>query len=110
MAELLRYPEDPITPSRAASIKFHRLKSQWLKERPRSSRLRDLVLSVPYQQIIGMGREAVPFLLHELQTAPDHWFWALEMITCVDPVPDEARGDADRMTEAWLQWAANNEW
>lgn len=32
---------------------------------------------------------------------PDHWFWALEMITGADPVPVEAYGDTVQMAQAW---------
>jgi hypothetical protein len=58
----------------------------------------------PYQQIIGMGEKALPFIYYELTTEPDHWFWALRAITCDDPVPDEHRGDIAAMTVDWLSW------
>jgi len=34
-----------------------------------------------YQQIIGFGSSALPFLFKELDQYPDHWFWALKAIT-----------------------------
>lgn len=58
-----------------------------------------------YQQIIGLGRDAVPLLLRELQREPDHWFWALKAITGVDPVEPRQRGQIGEMAEAWLRWA-----
>lgn len=54
-----------------------------------------------YQQIIGMGREAVPLILRDLQRRPDHWCWALAHITGEDPVPAE-------VAEAWLDWGRQN--
>lgn len=39
------------------------------------------------QRIIGMGPVVVPLILEELRREPDHWFWALEMLTEDDPVP-----------------------
>jgi hypothetical protein len=58
----------------------------------------------PYQKIIGMGRDAVPLILGELQREPDQWFWALEAITDENPVPAEAAGKVRLMAEAWLEW------
>lgn len=61
-----------------------------------------------YQQIIGMGSEAVPLILKDLQQQPDHWFWALAHITGEDPVPEEKRGRLGEMAEAWLNWGRRN--
>jgi hypothetical protein len=61
-----------------------------------------------YQRIIGMGGRAVPFILRAMENEgndPDHWFWALEMITGADPVPVDAYGDTVRMAQAWFDWA-----
>jgi hypothetical protein len=57
-----------------------------------------------YQQIIGMGEEAIPFILQELQKKTAHWFWALKSITGEDPVPSNQRGRMDQMRDAWLRW------
>ena len=57
-----------------------------------------------YQQIIGMGPAAIPWLLAELEREPDHWFWALKSITMVDPVSADERGDIHKMAQAWLKW------
>ena len=50
--------------------KFGRLKKQWLRETALSSRLRDIFMANPYQQIIGMGSPAVPLLITELRHRP----------------------------------------
>ncbi len=57
-----------------------------------------------YQAIIAVGSAAVPLILGELRREPDHWFVALKRITGADPVPEDARGDIDRMAQAWLDW------
>ncbi len=58
-----------------------------------------------YQQIIGMGKEAIPLLLRGLdQQEPEHWFWALAAITGEDPVPPGDRGNVRRIADAWLRW------
>ena len=58
----------------------------------------------PYQKIIGMGWDAVPLILEELQREPDQWFWALEAITGENPVAPEAAGKVQRMAQAWIEW------
>ncbi|HEX3151244.1 MAG TPA: hypothetical protein VHR66_24415 [Gemmataceae bacterium] len=57
-----------------------------------------------YQQIIGIGPPALPFILEELQREPNHWFWALKAITNEDPVPAEALGITRKMADAWIDW------
>ena len=57
-----------------------------------------------YQQIIGMGLDALPLILRELQQEADHWFWALRAITGIDPVPKSSAGKIEEMRDAWLAW------
>ena len=64
-----------------------------------------MVLHPAYQQIVGMGAEALPFILAELERKPEHWFWALRAITREDPVPPSHRGNVVLMARDWLQWA-----
>jgi hypothetical protein len=61
-----------------------------------------------YQQIIGMGVDALPLILRELEREPDHWFWALEAITGENPVPPTDRGRLNEMARAWLRWASEH--
>jgi hypothetical protein len=51
-----------------------------------------------------MGTPVVPYILLELASKADHWFWALSMITGVDPVPTEAEGNIQAMRRAWINW------
>jgi hypothetical protein len=46
----------------------------------------------------------VPAILAELQRSPGHWGPALSAITGERPVPNEAEGDVEAITEAWLDW------
>ncbi|WKW11240.1 hypothetical protein Strain138_000476 [Pseudogemmatithrix spongiicola] len=39
---------------------------------------------------------------------PDHWFWALHVLTGVNPVIPQHYGDLRAMTADWLTWAAAN--
>ncbi len=84
--------------------RFKVLGEQWRQATAFMSSLSDMVTHPTYQQIIGMGGEAVPLLLEELKRQPDHWFWALKAITGEDPVSEAIRGNVDAMREAWLAW------
>ena len=57
-----------------------------------------------YQEIIGMGKEAIPLILRDLKETHAPWFWALRSIARENPVRPEDRGDVDAMTAAWLDW------
>jgi hypothetical protein len=83
---------------------FGRLAAEWKKQSILMSNSAQMALLKPYQQIIGMGPVAVPFILEALQREPDHWFWALESITGENPVPPEANGVTPRMADAWVDW------
>jgi hypothetical protein len=104
---------DPFMPARLHFHKlFQALASQWRNERnPLSSNAWDNVRNPAYLGIIGMGRDAVPFILRNLQYElkigePDDWFVALWAITRENPVPIESRGKATEMGEAWLEWGS----
>jgi hypothetical protein len=88
----------------AIQAKFTRLATEWKSTRGHSSKMVDLVVHPSYQQIIGMGREAIPLLLVEMSDQPDHWDWALRAITGVDPVPQTSWGKLQDISEAWLAW------
>ncbi len=94
----------PVAQPASADEKFDCLAAAWRENRGPTSSLTEMAMRPEYQRIIGMGHEAVPLLLEELQKAPDHWFWALVAITGEDPVPPEHKGKLSEMTKAWLQW------
>jgi hypothetical protein len=85
--------------------RFEELARVWREECTHLSSVREMVLHPAYQQIIGMGKDALPFLLGELERQPDHWFWALWAITQENPVPVEHRGRVADMARDWLEWA-----
>lgn len=85
--------------------KFRELTRQWQDETATSSSVTEMAMHPAYQQIIGMGRDALPFIFRELEKAPHHWFWALRAITGENPVKPEHRGNLDAMTKDWLEWA-----
>jgi hypothetical protein len=86
--------------------RFHSLAQLWKKETAHLSNMAKKALHPAYQEIIGMGKEAIPLLLAELKREPDDWFWALHALTGAEPVSPESRGNLRKMTQAWLQWGS----
>jgi len=84
--------------------KFGELAREWKANCGPASSITQLAMHPAYQRIIGMGAEAVPLILQELERSPDHWFWALHAITGADPVEHGDRGRIARMAEAWIRW------
>ena len=107
MTDAQRTDASPGPPGSAVE-RFRRLAAAWRQNRGPVSSLSELAMRPEYQQIIGMGRDAVPLLLQELRAEPDHWFWALVAITGEDPVPPEHKGNLSEMTQAWLQWGKDH--
>jgi hypothetical protein len=98
-----------LAPSRLAerlttAERFRTLAAEWKEQARYLSDTRRMAMLRPYQAIIGMGLPVVPLILEELRDDPNHWFWALEVITDASPVPADVNGDVKRMTEAWLNW------
>ncbi len=84
--------------------RFQRLATEWKRKSRHMSNTAQMAILPSYQRIIGMGMDAVPLILKELEREPDQWFWALEAITEADPVPAEAKGKVTLMAQAWLEW------
>lgn len=84
--------------------KFARLAAQWRSETAMLSSVTEMAVHPAYQAIIGMGPNVVPLLIRDLAEQPTHWFWALKAITGIDPVAPADRGNARKMTQAWLNW------
>jgi hypothetical protein len=89
-------------------IKFNNLKSEWLEDTAFLSSIFEISMHPAYQQIIGMGKTALPLILNELINKTGHWFWALKSITGEDPITLNQRGNINKMTNAWIQWGIEN--
>jgi hypothetical protein len=82
--------------------RFQELAEIWKRETRYLSFMEQRAMHPAYQGIIGMGWVAIPLILRELQTQPEHWLWALKAITGEDLVgPNPSMETA---TEAWLKW------
>jgi hypothetical protein len=86
------------------AARFRTLVKQWKKDTEASSSILRMVKHPAYQEIIGMGQQAVPLLLSELKREPDFWFAALQQLTGADPAPKVSAGKIEEMTKAWLEW------
>ena len=104
----------PINPSLSQSTEqeagreFEMLAERWKNETVHCSSVLEMAMHPAYQQIIGMGQRAVPFILRDLKQQPAHWFWALRAIAGEDPVSPNDKGDLLKMAEAWLNWGSRN--
>lgn len=84
--------------------RFVQLRDEWKSRSKYLSNTAQMAMLWPYQQIIGMGCDAIPMLLDELRHEPDQWFWALEAISGENPVPLNDAGDVQASAAAWIQW------
>ncbi len=81
---------------------FDALADQWRNDTVLLSSVDKMAMHPAYQRIIGLGPQALPLILRELQARPDHWFWALHAISGDDPVRPGAT--FDEAVDAWLKW------
>jgi hypothetical protein len=62
------------------------------------------ILHPAYQKILVLGKRTVPLIMDEIRDMPNDWFWALRMLTDVDPVEAGDAGNMQAMANAWLRW------
>lgn len=98
------YPSTYLLKQAEIKENFIKLANQWRIETKHMSLMSDIISHTAYQQIIGMGKDAIPLILEELSKEPEHWFWALRCITRVNPIKQEDRGRIKKMATAWLNW------
>lgn len=105
MREALSHWNETITSERAGiEGTFRHLAAWWKRDTEFQSSPSRIALHPGYQRIIGMGREALPLILRDLEATHAPWFWALQAISGDDPVRMGDHGYIDRMTRAWMRW------
>jgi hypothetical protein len=104
--ESLRLPANINRSDEEVAERFRHLAQEWRTITKFESNLDRIVLNRSYQQIIGLGPQAVPLILADLQRARSHWFWALSVIVG----EDKAAGQTSiaGAAEAWLSWGREN--
>lgn len=95
-------------PQLSAHKKFLLLADQWKKQTGHISKSLYKFMDKNYQQIIAMGPAVIPVILKQLMKKPDHWYWALEMITGENPVEESHKGRIDLMASDWIKWGQAN--
>jgi len=81
---------------------FDGLRGEWKSETSMSSSTQDISMHAAYQRIIGLGRQAIPLVLRELQMDPDQWFWALEAVSRENPANED--DEFDVRVQKWINW------
>lgn len=87
---------------------FNKYANQWKMETAGHSILIHKIKNLNYLYILAMGKDALPFILKDLEETGDDWFAALKFIARDNPVPKEYMGDIEKMREYWLKWGKIN--
>jgi len=62
-----------------------------------------------YKEFISLGEIAIPFLIEKMDTDYKHvWLNALNIITGIDPINEDDRGNIDAIAKTWKKWALDN--
>jgi hypothetical protein len=104
MAPIPAHSPPRVPPTESVEQKLRRLENQWKADAQFLSDAKRIIEHPAFQQIIALGNEVVPFLLHDLEAQPSLWVWALPEITGEDPVPATDAGNIRKMSDAWLNW------
>lgn len=84
--------------------RFVELANRWHDETDYLSSPSSITNNDTYLKIISMGESVIPLILQDLQERGGDWYRALRILSDVDPVSPEVRGDVPKMKEAWLSW------
>ena len=88
--------------------RFFDLLTQWDLQKGFESAQDEIEACPAHLGILAMGWDAVPLIMEQIENGVmNHWFMALELITCEQPVQIEGRGNYQKMGEAWLKWWRN---
>jgi len=87
---------------------FEIYKEKWEEDTMFSSSTTEMINHPAYKQIIGFGKEVVPYLLKDMAKTGNHWFEALQSITGANPIQHGHRGKIQLMIADWMQWAIIN--
>jgi len=90
-----------LTPQ-ALRVVFNELVTEWRSETKSESFPHRKAMHFAYQQIIGLGPNALPLILESLETDGGDWFWALIAITRIDVA--EGISDVRDAAFRWLEW------
>lgn len=89
----------------AISATFMSLVAKWRRETGHLSSPDDICTNPAYQAIIDMNKDAIPYILRDLEENKHYWFWALTAITEVNPIPKGFQGTYEEAIQIWLGYA-----
>jgi len=78
----------------------------WRRETSHLSSIERKTAHRAYQEIIALGKPAVPFVLEEMKAHGGHWFWALHFMTGANPI--EEGDNVETARSKWLRWGIAN--
>ena len=84
--------------------RFARLMKTWRNETGLYSVDTKKITHPAYLMIIGMGRQAIPMILADLQQRGGHWYQALEAILGYNPIQMSSPVGLSELKERWLAW------
>lgn len=87
--------------------KFNAMVKKWRLETAVLSSIEEKVNHKAFQEILKMGRVAVPLIVEELRRKPDFLFLALASLAPESDVVS-FRGSPSETVSAWLRWAERN--
>ncbi|MCY4174535.1 MAG: DEAD/DEAH box helicase family protein [Cyanobacteria bacterium MAG CAR3_bin_5] len=87
---------------------FQELADRWEAETALLSNLERSAQHPAHQEIVTMGKAAVPLILERIRSQGGLWFHALSAITGANPVAPDDHGNVAAMQESWLKWGERN--
>ena len=86
--------------------KFNDLAAKWKMETGLYSITKDKVNDT-YLDIIGLGKEIIPFILADIRKASGtaHWHMALKALTGENPLSERDMGKNKLIKDKWIAWA-----
>ena len=94
--------------SEVLETRFRSLVDRWENETGMLSSVARKTAHTAYQEIIEIGRSAIPLILAELIQRPNHWSVALRAISGENPVSPDDAGYIQHVTNAWIQWGTEH--
>jgi len=88
--------------------RFNFYSSIWKNETIFFSSISEITNNAAYRSIIGLGKDVLPFIIEDLKTNDNHWFYALEALTGKNPIKENHKGIVMLMKNDWLEWAKEN--
>jgi hypothetical protein len=88
---------------------FNSLVRQWREETFSYSSLTKAFSHPAYVRIMAMGKDGLEYVLRELKTSNDSWFYALKFMAGKDGEGvAEGVKDSETAKSAWLEWGYKN--